>query len=241
MYLDLSELHTVMNLSPWWSLERFNLASFRRRDYWGDEKVSLDESIRSLVENETGVRPQGRICLLTNLRYFGYLINPISCYYCFDSHGKLTTVVAEVTNTPWRERHAYVLPVSAENGELVTRFSKELHVSPFMPMNMEYLWESNVPQKDLGIYMENLQQGVKQFCASLQLERVEISAQALNRIIRNYPFMTMKVVWGIYRQALGLWLKRIPFFTHPAKKPHRQSLSALPAAVEESGFENHHN
>ena len=119
MYLDLNELPTLFRSRWFWSNERFNVATFRRRDHFGDPAVSLDETVRTLVESRTGRRPTGPIRLLTHLRYFGYCFNPLSIFFCFAPDGQsLDTVVAEVSNTPWGERHCYVLPVRDDQAEV---------------------------------------------------------------------------------------------------------------------------
>ena len=115
MYLDLDELPHVLDVHPLWSARRPAPAWFRRRDYHGDAAVPLDEAVRATVAEQTGSRPRGPIRLLTHLRYFGYCFNPVSFYYCFDEEDRrVETIVAEVNNTPWGERHCYVLPMSEE-------------------------------------------------------------------------------------------------------------------------------
>src|SRR5688500_12792683 len=136
VYLDLGELETVFDPYLFWSVERANLASFRREDHLkADPQKPLDQAVRDLVERRTGKRPDGPIGLLTHLRYFGYGFNPVSFYYCWDKSGeKLDTVVAEVSNTPWLEQHLYVLDEKLNAGTAEKkryRFGKEFHVSPF--------------------------------------------------------------------------------------------------------------
>jgi len=198
------------------------LAWLRRSDYLGDPAVPLDQAVRDKVEQETGRRPEGPIRLLTHLRYFGLAFNPVSFYYCFDATGQqLETIVAEITNTPWKERHAYVLAdtTSDSSRELRRyRFGKSFHVSPFMEMDMDYDWCFGVPGQSLGVHMVNLKQGRKVFDATLVLERQEIGTLSLARVLTIFPFMTLKVVGAIYWQALRLWLKRMPFYTHPVKQ-----------------------
>ena len=110
LYLDLAELPEVLDGRLLWSARRPSLAWFRRADYLGDTARPLDHEVRDLVEQRTGARPVGPIRLLTHLRYFGYVMNPVSFYYCFDAAGeRVETVVAEITNTPWKERHSYVI------------------------------------------------------------------------------------------------------------------------------------
>ena len=167
VYLDLSELDTVFKERWFWSCRRPALARFRRENHLGDTSVPLDKAVRDLVTNETGQRPQGPIRLLTNLSYFGYCFNPVSFYYCFDAGGeRVETIVAEVNNTPWGERHCYVLNEAMNQGKgSHKRYSpaKLMHVSPFMPMNIDYDWRFSEPAQQLTVHMENAQKGQKIF------------------------------------------------------------------------------
>ncbi len=155
MYLDLDELDEVFSGNIFWSVNKANLASFHRDDYLGDPAMPLKDAVKMRVCEETGEIPDGPVRVLSNLRYFGFIINPITCYYCFDSEENLKYVVAEVTNTPWGERHSYVIRAAQENGKTRASFGKDHHVSPFLPMAMEYRWRNTVPGENLGIYMEN--------------------------------------------------------------------------------------
>jgi DUF1365 family protein len=229
MYLDLAELPHLFDPYWCWSTRGAALAQFRRSDYHqtanddddGQGELSLDEAVRRTVTSQAGRRPEGPIRMLTHMRYFGYVFNPVTFYYCFDSTGtKVQTILAEITNTPWKERHAYVLPVAAAtraDSVLRFEFGKEFHVSPFWPMEMRYDWRLSVPDEDLHIHMENLreQDGKRAFDATLTLQRQEISSASLSRALLSYPLMTAKVSGAIYWQALRLWLLRTPFFTHP--------------------------
>ena len=220
MYLDLDELDTVFAGRWFWSTRRRALARYRRSDHLGSPKVPLGEAVRELVARATGTRPRGPVRLLTHLSYFGYCFNPVSFYYCFDEAGEaLETIVAEVNNTPWGERHCYVLAPGATDGTM-QRYAPEkaMHVSPFMPMDVTYDWRFRTPGERLSVHMENARDGAKTFDATLQLERREISGHSLAGVLARYPFMTLRVIIAIHWQALRLWLKRVPVYDHPEKK-----------------------
>lgn len=221
MYLNLDELPALFNGSRLWSYQRRNLAWFRRADYYGDANVPLKTCIAELVLQATGKRPQGSICMLTNMRYFGYCFNPVTFYYCFAPDGKtLQAMVSHITNTPWGEDYAYVHDFEKKASghhpnSAAFKFDKSFHVSPFMPMDVHYDWSFSMHNKELLIHMQNLQNGKQIFNATLELQRIEISPSRLNRLLISYPFMTFKVIAAIYWNALLLKLKRVPFYTHP--------------------------
>ena len=225
-FIDLADLPGLFDGRWFWSARRPALARFRRADYLGPATVPLDTAVRDLVEQRTGARPTGPIRLLTHLRFFGYSFNPVSFYYVYDAQdARVETIVAEITNTPWKERHAYVLPVATatRNGKRAWRFSfdKAFHVSPFMPMQMRYEWCFGAPGAGLQVHMENraLENGRASatcFDATLHLEREPMTSAALARALASFPLMSLRVTALIYWQALKLFLKRAPFFANPS-------------------------
>ncbi|MDX1605444.1 MAG: DUF1365 domain-containing protein, partial [Candidatus Competibacterales bacterium] len=184
----------------------------------------LADCVRDRVEQATWRRPAGPIRLLAHPRHFGYCFNPISIYYCFDAAGEtVDSLIAEVTNTPWGERRAYVLSGGRNAaGRHEYRFRKSLHVSPFMPLALDYRWRGNEPGRRLGVHLEVLRDGVRQFDATLTLQRRPIDGFGLARALWRYPAMTARVSAAIYWQALRLWLKRIPLYDHPASRTAEQ-------------------
>jgi DUF1365 family protein len=218
-YLDLGELDDVFRGRWLWSTGSPALAWFRRSDHYGDPKAKLDESIRGLVASVTKVRPEGPIRLLTHLRYFGYCFNPVSFYYCFAPDGRtLETVVAEVSNTPWGERHMYVLPEASNigrAGEKQYALRKGFHVSPFLGMDMDYLWRFAIPGQRLWVHMESNEASTRVFAATLSLLRRPLVSRELARTLLLRPAMTLQVVVQIYAQALRLWVRGAKFYPHP--------------------------
>ena len=219
MYLDLDELPHLFDRYALWSYERANLASWRRRHYLGPRDRPLADAVRYRIKHHAGVTADGPIRMLCHMGYFGYCFNPVVFYYCYDREDtKVETIVAEITNTPWGERHAYVLPESMNRGSgshKRYRFSKTFHVSPFMPMHMEYDWRFAEPGEALNVHMEDHDAEGKIFDATLTLNRTEITSINMARVLLSHPLMTWRVMALIHWQALRLWIKRVPFIEHP--------------------------
>jgi DUF1365 family protein len=235
LYLDLAELPQVFAPFWLWSARRAAPARFLRSDYLkdpdGDAELPLDATVRKLVVQRTGRSARGPIRLLTHLRYFGHNFNPVNFFYCFDAPGeRVEFIVAVITNTPWRQEHAYVLSVDATRPAAQCwqfRFDKEFHVSPFMPMQQQYRWRLSAPDARVFVHMQNFGHEApaeKLFDATLLLQRKPITSASLAGALALFPLMTAQVVFGIHWQALRLWLKRTPVFTHP----NRISLTHVP-------------
>jgi uncharacterized protein len=194
------------------------LQTYRRRDHFGDPDVRLTDSVRALVQSKTGWLPDGPIGLLTNLRKAGYVMNPISLYYCWDSTGvEVDAVVAEVHNTPWREMHCYILDTRSHRPGVAYRFRKDFHVSPFFGMEQDYVWRFSVPGERLVVHLQNMESNRQVFDATLVLQRRSVDSSALRRTVWRHPLMTYAVIARIYLQALRLWAKRCPYHPHPAR------------------------
>ena len=241
LYLDLAELPTLFRRTALHAYGRPNLAWFRRADYLGPPDVPLDTAVRDRVAHETGRRPAGPIRMLTQLRTLGVLFNPVTFYYCFDAAGEqVEAVVAEITNTPWLERHAYVLPRRRSQGRgaaLHVRFPKVFHVSPFLPMEIEHDWRFAPPGAQIRVHMEDVQEGRVVLDATLALRRKPLARHTLTWALVRHPLRTIQVPLAIYVQALRLWWKRVPFFPHPDRARREKgdpdvsaTLSAPPSA-----------
>lgn len=230
LYLDLAEIDSLLAPHWLWSQERRNVAEFRRSDYFGDPARPLEECVRERVAATTGNVPRGPIRLLTHLRYFGLAFNPVSFYYCYAEDGvTLEAILAEITNTPWKQRHAYVLPLTQaerHGSALRWEFDKTFHVSPFLPMQRRYAWRFTPPGETLRVHMDVLDDcaGVtaRELDATLVLQRHALTGANLARVLTRYPLMTAKVVAAIHWQALRIRLRGNPVYDHPdSKEAHR--------------------
>ena len=208
-----------------WSVRRAAPFRFHRRDHFGDPAEPLAQSVQREIQKQTGESFSGTIRLLTQLRHFGFVFNPVSFYYCFrqPDSPQPDFIVAEVNNTPWGQRHCYVLKPEHFSQKLsgAKLVEKVFHVSPFMNLDMEYAWHLPPPDAHLSVDVVNRRDNRPLFDVTMQLERRKISTANLTRLMFTFPFSTFRIFAQIYWQALRLWWKRVPFVPHPAKgQPH---------------------
>jgi DUF1365 family protein len=208
-YLDLDELPRL--LGGRLTARGPGLARFRRGDHLGDPAAPLAGVIREMAGTDGPVR------VLTHLRMLGHCFNPVSFFYCFDREERLEAVVAEVTSTPWHERHAYVLRREDGGGRVLGgAMDKRLHVSPFMGMDQRYVWRAAEPGATLSVHIESREGAERVFDATLNLARVPLTRRTLGRSIARYPAATLRVSALIYAHALVLKLKGVPVHARPA-------------------------
>ena len=217
MLLDLDELEDVFSSRWLWSIGRPNLVSFQRRDYLGASETPLVEAVRDRVQEILHRRPNGSVRVLTQLRTLGYLFNPVTFYFCYDRAGELDAIVTEITNTPWGERHTYVLDAAGQD-DLTFRFDKEFHVSPFFDMDHVYEWHFKVATDTVDVSMTNYENGCAVFHVSLAMERRSLRGRSLAAALVQYPIQPLRMHLAIYWHAARLLIKRVSFFTHPKKR-----------------------
>lgn len=215
-YFNIEKIAHVFRPYKWISVEKFNFFSFYRKNYLGNKEISLDQAVREAAQNQLGFFPQGKIFLLTNLSCMGYCVNPISAYFIFKQNSdELEIIMLEVTNTPWGEKHSYILnnPKMIKKNIYEYKFKKELHVSPFLGMDYEYRIRLKLDSTNKIVHIDSYKKNQKHFDATLSLKTKENSLQKIGW----YPFMTFKVIGAIYWQALKLWFNGATFYPHSKK------------------------
>jgi hypothetical protein len=221
VYLDLDELPMLTGRRGLLSTRQIAIRSFIRGDHLFEPSLSLAYEVRDIIRRETGQVSVGPIRLLTQLRHFGYYMSPLNLFYVHDANDeRVEFIVAEVNNTPWNERHCYVLWDGNRCGRRDLQFNhpKTFHVSPFMDMDLEYRWRLTNPGESLAIRLSNLCDQRPVFHAAMTLSRRELNRPNLRTMSLRYPWMTVQIVTAIYYQALKLWWKKCPFYTHPNKR-----------------------
>ncbi len=216
-YVDLAEIPSLLGgrlLAP-----RPGIVRFRRSDYLRPASVELDAAVRDRVAELSGHRPSGPVRLLTQLRSFGMCFNPVSFYYCFEAgpgRETLHSVLAEVTNTPWGERHSYLLSDRAPDSTVLQgRFAKQLHVSPFMGMDHVYEARATQPGPTLSVHIESQRDGASVFDATLAMRRHPFTRAAVARMTGRHPVSAARVLALIYGHAVGLKLAGARVHPHP--------------------------
>jgi len=213
--LDLDELESLTDLAPLWRAEGRAPMTFFRGDYMGAAATSLRTTVVDLVDQRLGLRLSGPIRLLAHNRTWGWCFNPIALYYCYAPAGDaLEAVVADVTNTPWGESHAYVIDTRGGLDHLATQ-AKELHVSPFLPLDLTYRFGLSVPGAACGFSVTVLQGPEAVLRTGFALRRRPLSRRNVASMLVRHPFMTHQVSASIYAHAAGLWLRRTPLVAHP--------------------------
>lgn len=208
-FIALDELQQAGQQSRWFSTRGFAPLWFRRNDYLKDETGDLQQAALSKMSKLAGKQLQGRVFFLGNIRTFGLFFSPVNFYF-LEQNGHYTMMLAEVSNTPWLERHYYLVDLAEPNATT----PKAFHVSPFNPLDMTYRWQINPPQQDCFIQLA-AETEQKDFVAGMKLSRSPLNREQVKRVIKTTPVMAVKIIGGIYWQALKLFIKRTPFYGHP--------------------------
>lgn len=226
--LDVDDIKHMQVQYPWFlrfpyivNINRPALYAFYENDYL---KNSLIESenlksralrvLNEMLNIDLSQHANIKILVLSQWRFLGRVFNPISIYYVLVD-GEYRYILAEVSNTPWHERKVYAYPL-VHNGEIETwKDDKSFHVSPFNPMDMTYHWRTAINDKTVALHLLLTQQTHSHFEASFYYQRVAFTFKNFMKGVMAKPFFSFHTVFGIYWQALKLFIKRIPIYDHP--------------------------
>ena len=179
---------------------------FRRKDYFGNTEEELDTAVLRKASELSQKKIQGKVTFVGQLSRLGLYFSPVNFYLISPSEKTdVEYILADVTNTPWQEKYCYLVNVKE-----CLPHDKEFHVSPFNPMDMKYHWTLKVSEKEAF---------VKITCRRKYSEfEAEMSLREDSKKNQVSPFIHLKVIGGIYWQALKLFFKRVPFHSHPKEK-----------------------
>ncbi len=213
-FLHLDELDQLPSLGRWFSASKWAISRFNRSDYYGEPSLPLAQTIKQRMEELTGHPVEGSVYGLLNMRTFGLYFSPVNFYYGYDAAGILSHFLAEVSNTPWNERHQYAHYILGTG--CAPDNPKMFHVSPFNPMNQHYQWEITPPADNMSVKIKVDDKRGHIFTAMLSMKKRPLTHQTIRSELLKKPVMTAYIVCRIYWQALKLYLKGVPYV--PYKK-----------------------
>ncbi len=215
-YLDLDELDDVAERTTLISHNRFNIFNFRDDDHLMFSKETVKENFAEYLRSK-GVDPKGKkIFLLTHLRTFGHIFNPVSFYFCFDGYGTPVCAIPEVGNTFGEMKAFFLGSEEMKNGTFRHEETKYFYVSPFVDIDTRFDFQLKVPDEKLDIRIDDIQEGKKFLLSSLVGKKKKLTDAALIWYSIRFPLITLKVIGLIHWQAFLLYLKKIPYH----KKSH---------------------
>jgi len=215
-WLKLSEIDSLAANVKGFSSEKsgFSLVNFKRQDYLGEATESLEASVLNKMNELNSAnasepaRLTGDVFMLGQVRTFGLYFSPVNFYYLRNASGNFTHMLAEVSNTPWNQRHHYLVDLSCQNNT-----QKAFHVSPFNPMDMTYKWQVAQPTNKLNLHLSCYKE-TKHFEAAIDMTKQSLTSTSLRQSLLSIPSMTIKTMAGIYWQAIKLFFKRVPIYAH---------------------------
>ena len=172
-----------------------------------------------------GVELEGDILLLAQPRVLGHVFNPVSFWLCRNATGDICAVISEVTNT-FGDRHSYlchhddlrpILPTDTLSAQ------KIFHVSPFQPIDGNYVFRFDIRPDKIGIWID-LQIPGGGVMANLIGPRRPLRTVDILRALLRRPFGSRRVLGLIHWQAFKLWRKGAKYRKRPSPPETEVSL-----------------
>ncbi len=216
MWVDLNNPQQLNGVHKHLGTSGLKALKFNEADYLKDTSEHVKRPLIERAHDQLvtlGISETfSHIYMLGQLRCLGVYFSPVNFYFFGHDHIRFKYMIAEVSNTPWNERHYYLVPL-----EKKVNFKKVFSVSPFMNLDMNYHWHIKQSLDKTLIHIKNKRDGVLLFDATLRLKRLELSNEELSKLLKRFPAMTWSIFKGIYHQALKLFIKRVPFLGHSGK------------------------
>ena len=226
--LDLDELSELDQLSRLFGYNKKRLLAIHDKDYLTAGAQPIRAKLMPFLEKEGCAQDITHIRLVTVPRYFNYVFNPVSFYYCYDAGGSLRCNVAEVNNT-FGERHLYVLhrQMKPKHGfESHYQIPKAFFVSPFNDMQGDYDFHFSSLGETLDIRVNIIHEGRSLFLTSFHGKALDFSSKNVVTMLMRYPLSASLSMPRIVWQALKLRCKGLK----PYLKPNPSSMMTIRTA-----------
>ena len=216
LFIDLSELNQLDNSIKFFSFNKFNLISFFDKDHGDRDGSSLIEWVKKNLKENNISSENIKIKLLCYPRIFGYVFNPLSVFFIYNSKNKLISILYEVKNT-FGEQHTYIFKVEDDLNLFQHNCSKKFHVSPFIEMNCNYFFRILKPGEKISVIIDQYHSNEKILYASQDGKRADFNSKELLKSYLKHPLMTFKIISAIHYEAFKLWTKGIKFISKKFK------------------------
>ena len=216
LLIDLSELETLDKQVNFFSYNKFNWISFYDKDHGDRDGSSLINWVQRNLKKNNISTENIKIKILCYPRIFGFVFNPLSVFYVYNSNENLISILYEVKNT-FGEQHTYIFRIKKDANLIQNNCSKKFHVSPFIHMNCDYFFRLLKPGNKISVVIDQYENKNKILYASQDGIRTDFNTKHLIKSFLNHPLMTFKIIIAIHYEAFKLWSKGIKFIKKKIK------------------------